>query len=168
MIRFFSSAFVVLTIALAWAGFGPAAALAQGPMVSLGPLQITHAFTRATAPGAPSGGGWLTIANTGAEADRLVSASSPAASRVETHEMKMDNNVMVMRRLPDGVEIGAGETVDLKPGGIHLMFIGLAEPFVEGEEVPVTLTFEKAGTVTIQLPVAALGATDMPMTMDMN
>ncbi len=130
---------------------------AAGP-VQFGALEITASFTRATLPNAPTGGGYMTIANHGREADRLLSATSPAASVVEIHRMSVENDVMRMQALPDGVEIPPGGTVTLAPGGLHLMFISLAQPFVEGETIPVTLTFEKAGTVDVELPVAGIAA----------
>ena len=138
-----------------------AMAMEPGPVV-LGDLTITGAFTRATLPNAPVGGGFLTIANNGAEADRLVAAASPVAAQVQLHEMKMEGDVMKMAELENGIEIPAGETVTLAPGGLHIMFMGLKQAFVEGQTVPVTLTFEKAGTVEVLLQVGAVGA-DAPM-----
>lgn len=129
--------------------------------IILGALELTNAFTRAMPPAAKAGGGFVTIANTGNEDDRLVSASSPAAPVVELHEMRMDGDVMVMRELENGVFVPAGETVMLAPGGLHIMFMKVPTPFAEGEPVPVTLTFEKAGSVDIMLMVAPIGATGM-------
>lgn len=126
--------------------------------VTLGSLQISEAFTRATLPEAPTGGGFVTIANKGAEADRLVTASSPVAEMVQLHEMKMEGDVMKMSQLEHGVEIPAGATVTLVPGGPHIMFMGLKQAFVEGETLPVTLTFEKAGSVEVMLMVGPVGA----------
>lgn len=124
------------------------------PPVSVGSLEIFGAFSRATLPNAPVGGGFLTIVNSGAEADRLVSVSSTVASDVQLHEMTMEGSVMKMRPLDDGIEIPAGETITLSPGGLHIMFMGLNQAFVEGETIPVTLTFEKAGAVEVTLIVA--------------
>ncbi|QMV00448.1 copper chaperone PCu(A)C [Devosia sp. D6-9] len=126
--------------------------------VTVGNLELTESFARATLPNQPVGGGYVTITNKGSEADRLVSASSPAAGSVQVHEMKMEGDVMKMRELPDGVEIPAGQSVALSPGGLHLMFMKLNGAFKEGDEVPVTLTFEKAGPVEIKLPVMAASA----------
>ena len=93
----------------------------------------------------------LTLVNDGV-ADRLVSASSPLATKVELHESAMDGMVMTMRPLgPVGVK--AGETVILAPGGKHLMFSGLKAPFVAGAKVPVTLTFEIGGVRTVDFEV---------------
>jgi copper(I)-binding protein len=124
----------------------------------LGDLTISEAYSRATLPNAPVGGGFLTITNTGAEEDRLIGASSEAAGHMEVHEMAMQGEVMRMRQLPDGLPIPSGETVVLKPGGYHLMLMELKRPLVEGETVPVTLTFEKAGSIEIPFAVRAPNA----------
>jgi len=125
----------------------------------LGTLQISQPWARATPASAPAGGGFLTITNTGTAPDRLVSASSPAAELVQVHEMKMDGAVMRMREVEKGLEIPAGGTVTLAPGGFHLMMMGLKGPLKQGTNVPVTLVFEKAGKIEIELSVAGLGAT---------
>lgn len=135
----------------------PAAHAAHQDSVTLGDLTLSNAYTRATPPRAPVAGGFVTIANAGAD-DRLVAAKTPIAGRVEIHEMAMQDNVMQMRELPDGLPIGAGETVELKPGGLHLMFFDLTGPLTEGDTVPVTLTFEKAGEIEIPLAVGAMNA----------
>ncbi|WP_375688560.1 DUF1775 domain-containing protein [Pseudooceanicola sp. LIPI14-2-Ac024] len=126
--------------------------------LTLGDLTIAEAFSRATLPNAPVGGGFMAITNNGAEDDRLIAASSPAAGRVEIHEMAMEGDVMKMRELADGLPIPAGETVTLKPGGFHLMMMQLGQPLVEGETVPVTLTFEKAGEIEVPLAIGAPNA----------
>ena len=133
-------------------------AFAHNGITHLGTLNITLPFTRATLPNAPVGGGFLTIENTGAVADRLVSVTSTVAEKTQIHEMAMQGDVMKMHELADGIEIPAGETVALTPGGLHIMFIGLKQAFVEGETIAVTLTFEKAGSVEVLLPVAAAAA----------
>ena len=125
----------------------------------LGTLEIGQLWARATPPSAPAGGGFLTIKNTGSAADRLVAASSPAADMVQVHEMKMDGNVMRMREVDKGLEIPAGGSVTLAPGGYHLMMMGLKGPLKQGTSVPVTLVFEKAGKIDVQLSVEGLGAT---------
>ena len=132
-----------------------------GAAVKLGALEISGAFTRATLPNAPVGGGFFTITNTGTEADRLVSATTDIAREAQIHEMAMEGDVMKMRQLKDGLEIPAGETVALEPGGFHLMFMGLNGTIKEGDVVPVTLTFEKAGTVVVDL-VAGAASADAP------
>lgn len=151
----------LLRAALAVAILVVTPAFAHNGVTHLGPINISMPFTRATLPNAPVGGGFLTIENTGTEADRLVSASSPVAAETQIHEMAMEGDVMKMRQLPDGLDIPAGETVVLAPGGFHLMFMGLKQPLVEGETVVVTLTFEKAGSVELLLPVQGAAA-DMP------
>ncbi|PRD43483.1 hypothetical protein C5748_11970 [Phyllobacterium phragmitis] len=134
---------------------------AEQTAVKAGPIEISGAFIRAMVPGAKVGGGYVTLANDGGEADRLVAVHSPAAKRVETHEMTMENDVMKMRPLKEGIELPAGGTVELKPGGMHLMFMDVAKPFREGDTVPVTLEFEKAGKVDVTFKVGAAGASSM-------
>ncbi len=128
----------------------------------IGPLRIEQPWTRATPDGAPAGGGYLSITNTGMQDDRLVAAATARAGKTEIHEMSVVDGVMKMRKLGDGLAIPAGATVVLKPGGFHIMFMGLAEPIAEGDEVAVTLTFEKAGTAVVVMPAAAIG-TKEPM-----
>lgn len=134
----------------------PGAAADDAP-VKLGNLEITSAFTKAMLPGQPVGGGYLTVKNNGPADDMLVSVASPAAGTVELHEMAMQGEVMRMRKLDTGIAIPAGKTVELTPGGLHLMFMKVKEPFKQGDKVPVTLTFEKAGKMDITLPVEAAG-----------
>jgi periplasmic copper chaperone A len=131
--------------------------------VRLGDLVLYNAFTRAMPPTARAGGGFVTIANTGDTDDRLVAASSPVAAVVQLHNMVMDNGVMIMREIENGIDIPAGKAVALKPGGMHIMFIDAPKPFEKDTIVDVTLTFEKAGQITLHLPVGALGSTEMPM-----
>ncbi|MBP1846784.1 uncharacterized protein YcnI/copper(I)-binding protein [Rhizobium petrolearium] len=126
---------------------------ASAAVVKLGDLEITGAFTKAMLPGQPVGGGYFTVKNNGQTDDVLVSATSPIAGAVELHEMAMQGDVMKMRRLDTGIAIPAGKTVELKPGGLHMMFMKVTEPFKAGGEVPVTLTFEKAGKVELKLQV---------------
>lgn len=123
-----------------------------------GTILISHAWSRATAPRAQVGAGFLTIRNTDARPDRLLSASSPRAAKVEIHTMSMEGGVMRMRPLPDGLEIPARGVATLAPGGNHLMLIGLKAPLKQGERVPATLRFARAGAVQVQLAVAAPGA----------
>jgi copper(I)-binding protein len=130
---------------------------AAADAVTAGDLTLTGGWLRAMLPGQPAGGGYVTIANGGGAPDRLVAVSTPAAGKSEIHMMEMKNDVMVMRPVEGGLEIPAGGTVELKPGGFHLMFMQVAEPFAEGATVPVTLEFEKAGKVELMLPVRAAG-----------
>jgi hypothetical protein len=126
--------------------------------IRIGPIEIAEPWTRATAPGAPTGAGFVRLTNAGSVDDRLIAAEAEGVGRVELHTMTMDDGVMQMRRLDDGIALPAGEAVELAPGGLHLMFMGLEAPFVEGETVEATLTFESAGTATIELPVGSVGA----------
>lgn len=129
-----------------------AAAQGAGPLAKIGEIEISAGFTKAMLPGQPVGGGFLTIHNGGKSDDRLVSATSSTAGHVALHEMQMQGTVMQMRELKDGIPVPAGATVELAPGGLHMMFEQVKEPFKEGGKVPVTLIFEKAGKVDIELP----------------
>lgn len=120
--------------------------------VKVGALELSAGSIKAMVPGAKVGGGGLTIHNGGKEDDRLVSVESPAAGRVELHEMTMENDVMKMRKIDGGIALPAGETVDISDK-THLMFMDVAKPFAKGDSVKVTLTFEKAGKVDYTLPV---------------
>jgi copper(I)-binding protein len=124
----------------------------------LGAIEIGHPWSRATPPTAESGGGYLVLKNTGTTPDRLIAVKSPAADKVEIHEMKMDGNIMRMREVERGIEIPPGATVELKPGGFHVMFMGLKAPFAKEAKVPLTLVFEKAGSIDVDLMVQAMGA----------
>ena len=135
-------------------------ALAADP-IKVGALEITGPFTRATLPGAQVGAGFMTITNTGSDADRLVSGVSAASKTVQIHEMAVVDGVMKMQELKDGLEIPAGGSVELKPGGYHVMFIDITAPFVEGSTVTVTLNFAKAGSVDVPLTVEAADAKTM-------
>jgi hypothetical protein len=139
---------------------------AQAADVTAGSLKISAPWARATPNGASVGGGYLSITNTGTTPDRLTGGSSDVASRVEIHEMSMDNGVMKMRLVAGGLEIKPGETVTLKPGGYHVMFTGLKQPFKPGEDIKAKLTFEKAGKVAVDFKVEGVGAmhsgTSMP------
>jgi copper(I)-binding protein len=133
----------------------------MGQLVIVGDLEIWGAFTRAMPPAAFTGGGFVTIKNTGAEDDRLVSASSVVSAHVETHTMRMDGDVMKMHSQPEGFVVPAGGVLELKPGGKHLMFIGVEKPFVEGTDISVTLVFEHAGMVEVMLHAIPIGALAM-------
>ncbi|MFT4120943.1 copper chaperone PCu(A)C [Bradyrhizobium sp.] len=126
--------------------------------VKAGDLVISQAWSRATPGGAKVAGGYLTIENKGVAADKLVAVSADIAGKAEVHEMAMDNGVMKMRALDKGLVIEPGKTVKLAPGGYHLMLQELKGPFKQGEKVPVTLQFEKAGKVAISLDVQGVGA----------
>jgi copper(I)-binding protein len=129
---------------------------AHAQNAKVGSVQIENAYTRATVPGQQVAGGFMKIENKGA-ADQLVSASSPVAGEVQLHEMAMDGNVMKMRQVKD-IAVPAGGAVELKPGGLHLMFMNIKAPLTAGETVPVKLKFAKAGEVEVKMPVNAMGA----------
>jgi len=124
----------------------------------IGDLKIDHPWTRATPGGAKVAGGFMTITNTGSQPDRLIGGSAVAAGIFEVHEMKMEGNVMRMRALDKGLEIKPGQTVELKPGGFHVMFMDLKTPLKEGESIKGTLIFEKAGTIEVEYKVEARGS----------
>jgi copper(I)-binding protein len=134
------------------------AAPASARDYTLGNLLIGQPWTRATPPSAAAGGGFLTVTNKGTAPDKLISAKSVAAGAVQIHEMKMEGNIMRMREREGGLEIAPGATVTLAPGGFHLMLMGLKEPLKQGEKVPLTLVFEKAGSIDVEMDIQALGA----------
>src|SRR5262249_2376444 len=123
----------------------------------VGSLEIGHPWARATPKGASVGAGYLKIPNKGSAPDRLVGGSSPVADRFEVHEMAMADGVMKMRPLPNGLEIKPGQTVELKPGGSHIMLLGLKQPLEAGKMVKGTLVFKKAGTVEIEYKGEPIG-----------
>jgi uncharacterized protein YcnI/copper(I)-binding protein len=136
-------------------------ASAETGSVKIGTLEIEGAFSRATAEGAKVGAGYLTIRNTGTAADTLLSVETPVAARGEIHDMGMtDEGVMRMRRLAEGIEIPAGGSVELKPGGKHLMLMDLKEPLKAGTTVTLKLIFKSGATGEVQLPVRPLGGGD--------
>jgi periplasmic copper chaperone A len=137
---------------------GLLAAPLRAEEVKAGDLVITQGWSRATPSGAKIGGGYLTIENKGATADRLIGGSADVAGKVEVHEMAMKNGVMTMRPLDNGLAIDPGKTVKLAPGGYHLMIFDLKSPLKQGDKLPVTLEFEKAGKVKVTLDVQGIGA----------
>jgi hypothetical protein len=149
--RMIMSAALALVLAL-FLGLGIAGAQSSGS------ISIEKPFSRATPGGSKVGAGYMTIINKGNAADRLISASSPVAGKVEIHEMTMQDGVMKMRELADGLPIEAGKSASLAPKGTHLMLMDLKAPLKEGDKVPVTLNFEKAGKVEVTLDVGAVGA----------
>jgi hypothetical protein len=127
----------------------------QAQEAKVGSIKVENAYTRATVPGQMAAGGFMKIENKGT-ADQLVSASSPVAGEVQLHEMAMDGNVMRMRQVKD-IALPAGGALELKPGGLHLMFMNIKAPLTAGETVPVKLKFAKAGEVEVKMPVNAMG-----------
>src|SRR5262249_26459909 len=115
----------------------------------IGALEIGHPWSRPTPKDANIAGGYLTITNKGKVADRLIGGTSPAASQIEMHEMINVDGMTKTRALADGIEIMPGMTVELKPGALRLVMLGLKEPFQPGQKIKGMLTFEKAGTVEV-------------------
>lgn len=117
-------------------------------------ITVSDAYARSASPRAMTGAAFLSIANTGAEDDRLMAVRSGAAERVELHTHLIDaSGVARMAEVEDGIAIPAGATHRLERGGDHIMFLGLTAHFEEGTTVPVTLVFEKAGEVAVEIPV---------------
>ena len=135
------------------------AQIAQEQSYKLSALTITAPWTRVTPKGAKVAGGYVRITNTGTEPDRLVGGSFDLSARVEVHEMSVEGGVMRMRELAKGLEIAPGASVELKPGGFHLMFMDMSGALEAGKPVKGWLTFEKAGSIDVEFRVAPLGAT---------
>ena len=142
-------------------GFLTALALAPGLALAQG-VTVTDAWARATPGNAPTGAVYMTVTNAGGAPDTLLSAKVPVAKTAELHSMNMTNGVMQMR--PTGpIALAPGQSLAFQPGGYHVMLIGLTHPLKEGETFPLTLTFAKAGKVTVSVQVAGIGAMQMPM-----
>lgn len=126
----------------------------------VGSLKIEHPWARATPKGAAVAGGYLKITNNGKEADRLIGGSAAFAGRFEIHEMSHEGGVMKMRHLPKGLEIKPGQTIELKPGSFHVMFMDLKQPLVKDQKPRPkgTLVFEKAGSIEVEYEVEAIGS----------
>ena len=145
--------------------FGLALTAAHARDYKAGSLEIVDPWSRATPKGSSVAAGYMKIKNTGSTADRLISGSSDVAPKFEVHEMKMENGVAKMRPITGGLEIKPGDTIELKPGSFHVMFVGLKRPLTAGEHIKATLVFEKAGTANVEYDVLAMGAEpagDMP------
>jgi copper(I)-binding protein len=115
--------------------------------------RVDEVWARPTVPGQASGGGYLRIDNKGGAADRLLGARADVSAGVELHRMTMEGDVMRMRKV-EAIDVPAGGSVELKPGGLHLMFIGLKAPLTAGSSFPLVLHFERAGEVKVQATVA--------------
>jgi hypothetical protein len=138
-------------LASPWAG-------AHDTEIKLGNLVIEQPWSRQSPMASDVAAGFLRITNNGPEDDRLVKAETQISAMTQLHDMKMEGDVMKMFELPEGIPIPAGSTVELKPKSLHLMFMELAKPPVEGEHFTATLTFEKAGAVEVTFDVVAPGA----------
>src|SRR4051794_38108697 len=136
---------------------GSPAAMSRAATFKRGDITVTSPWTRATPGGAKIAGGYFKITNQGTAADRFTGAKADVAERVELHEMSMSDSVMKMRPLPNGIEIKPGETVELKSGGYHLMFMDLKQPLKAGESFKATLQFEKAGPLEVNFAVNTIG-----------
>jgi len=145
---------IPIVLALLGGAFAASEVLAQDTQAKS--FAITHAFTRATPPGAKVAGVFMTIENQGKDSDRLLGASSPVAGLVEIHEMAMAGGMMTMRPVK-GIDLKPGTKVDLAPGGYHVMLEDLKQPLKQGETIPLTLKFEKAGAVDLRIPVEGMG-----------
>jgi hypothetical protein len=151
--------FLALSTALAVCAFATAAAAAD---YTLGELKIERPWARPSAGAAANGAAYMTIATSGTAPDQLVNAASPVAGKVELHTHILDGDVMRMRPV-SGITVNVGEPAVLRPGGLHVMLIGLKEPLKPGTQFPLTLTFEKAGAVTVQVDVEAASMPMEPM-----
>jgi len=125
-------------------------------------FELEGLFARATLPRAPNGGAYFSLTNSGPADDRLIGASTSIAGEVQIHSSTVEGDVMRMREVPDGVLLPAGETVTFEPSGLHLMLVGLNQPLVEGEAFLLTLQFEHAGAIEIEVPVAGIAAREAP------
>lgn len=116
-------------------------------------VTVENPFARPSPSEGGNGGAFMTIVNAGAAADRLISAQSDASKTVELHETTEEGGVMKMRPVPGGFEVPANSRLELKPGGKHVMLIGLAAPLVAGQTIEITLNFEKSGAIKLAVPV---------------
>ncbi len=124
----------------------------------VGSIHIATPWARATPTGASTGAGYMTITNKGTAPDRVSCVSDDASAQCQIHSMTMEDGVMKMRPVEGGLEIKPGETVTLKPGGYHVMFVDLTHPLEPGKAVDVKLKFDTAGTVDVQYPIQPIGA----------
>ncbi|HJV06019.1 MAG TPA: copper chaperone PCu(A)C [Chromobacteriaceae bacterium] len=120
---------------------------------TLGQLDVHHPWSRAMPEASPTGAAYMTLTNQGKSDDRLLAASSPRAQSAELHTHLNDHGVMRMRPVADGIALPAGQQVKLAPGGLHIMLMGLKQPLKAGDHFPLTLKFEKAGSVTVDVQV---------------
>jgi copper(I)-binding protein len=154
----FANALLVALVLLAAVAPARAQGPAPAPAIRAGDLLVERPWTRATPPGARVAGGYLRVTNTGTTSDRLTGGSFDGAERVEIHEMATVDGVMRMRPLANGVEIKPGETVELRPGGLHVMFMGLSTQLRPGAPLRARLVFERAGAVDLAFEVQPMGA----------
>ena len=151
MLRKFGSITLIATALFAFAGSSPTLAEQDRVIVS-------QAWSRATPKGARVAAGYFTLENRGTRPDRLLSAESATAAKIEIHQMSVQDGIMTMRPLDDGLAIPPDTSVSFAPGGDHIMFVGLNAPFEEGQRIPVALIFEHAGRVEAAFDVGSVGA----------
>jgi copper(I)-binding protein len=120
-------------------------------------IVVAHPWARATPAGTKTGAAYATVVNNGSTSDRLLSATTPAAGKVQFHSVSEENGVSRMREMHT-VEVGPGAKVTFSPGGMHIMLVELKQPLKEGETFPLRFNFEKAGNVDVMVPVAKVGA----------
>ena len=147
------SAFVLLAVFTVFGALAPANASEQ----RLGALVVVDSWAWATPGGVRNGAAFVTIENRGRDAARLTAASSPAAARTALHSHAMVGGIIKMRPVA-AVEVAAGAITAMKPGGLHIMLMGLAAPLIEGGSFPLTLTFERAAALTLEVRVTKIGA----------
>ena len=143
-----------------------AAAPVLADTVKVGDLEITNAWARATPPGAATGAAYLTVTNKGAAPDTLTAIDTPVAGIAMLHKMEMDNGVMKMRMVDGGIAIDPGKTVTLAPDGLHIMLMDMTEPLKAGGTLTLTVTFAKAGSATVTMPILPVGSKGPDAKMD--
>jgi copper(I)-binding protein len=153
----------VATGALAIAALVGAAAALTSPAAAagdydLGSIHISQPWSRATPKGAVTGAGYMVITNKGDAPERVNCVADDASGQCQIHSMTMEGGVMKMRPVEGGLEIKPGESVSLRPGGNHMMFLALKHPLEQGQTVKATLKFDHAGTIDVDYPVLAIGA----------
>jgi len=124
--------------------------------VAAAEITVQDPFARASAGMAETGAAFMKLSNASAVNDQLVAASTPVSAKTELHDTIKEGDIMRMRQVPS-IEVPAGGTVALQPGGLHIMLMGLKQPLREGETFPLTLTFAHAGAVTVEVPVKSVG-----------
>ena len=150
---------ILATLIIAWPIVATADSLARRG------IAVENLWARATASMAKTGGAYMTIRNSGKSADKLIGVASPVSKHVGLHQSLMEDNIMKMRAV-DAIDVPAGGMAMLKPGGYHIMFMGLAKPFKRGDAFPITLTFEKAGEIKLMVKIMKAGAMGAMGTME--
>ena len=162
------AACTLAAICISASAFADPVAQMRGASAAAGTLKIENAFTRPTLGGATVAVGYVTIVNTGKTDDRLLSVTSDISATAEIHESKMQNGVMEMDELPNGLAIPAGAAVAFRPGGYHIMFVELKKSVKPGDMIHATLDFAKAGKVAVTFPAANSFGAMAPSGMDMS